>query len=272
MCKFFFLVVFFSCVAQNKVGKNLLDIHGNQVNVITFSSNIRFMDSPQPNEICLIYKTSSICFDTIDGRIKYRPKIKIDVKAKDSTAFLITGKVYEIQQWDTLEFKDTSYCFHYADCFEGLETIINNLLCELYETRQVGCLKKSYKNGLWLSFKRGYNTFPKDSINAAIVKKRDPNFMYNETTFLKSLSEYYQNGYRHGKYIYYNIFTGKTIYKTHFKQGTGYYKDFYYNETMSIKSEGQFEKGVKVGNWIYYDANGKSKVIFEGNLKNSKIE
>ena len=45
------------------------------------------------------------------------------------------------------------------------------------------------------------------------------------------------------------------LYKTQFTDGSGYWKDFYY-ESGNIKEEGKVENNCKVGEWKYYNKNG----------------
>ena len=45
------------------------------------------------------------------------------------------------------------------------------------------------------------------------------------------------------------------LYKTKFSQGTGYWKDYYYEEG-TIREEGQVTRHYKTGEWKYYNKKG----------------
>ena len=45
------------------------------------------------------------------------------------------------------------------------------------------------------------------------------------------------------------------LYKTKFRQGTGYWKDYYYEEG-TIREEGQVTRHYKTGEWKYYNKRG----------------
>ena len=49
--------------------------------------------------------------------------------------------------------------------------------------------------------------------------------------------------------------SGKMLYKTKFRQGTGYWKDYYYEEG-TIREEGQVTRHYKTGEWKYYNKSG----------------
>ncbi|MGG6231483.1 toxin-antitoxin system YwqK family antitoxin [Tenacibaculum sp. SDUM215027] len=57
-----------------------------------------------------------------------------------------------------------------------------------------------------------------------------------------------------GNYIIYTQ-NKKTKYKTTFRSGTGYYKNYCFR-TEKLKEEGQYLKGKKNGYWIFYDEKG----------------
>ena len=69
---------------------------------------------------------------------------------------------------------------------------------------------------------------------------------------LKKIS--YKKGTINGVYITKDT-NDNLLYKTQFTDGSGYWKDFYY-ESGNIKEEGKVENNCKVGEWKYYNKNG----------------
>ena len=69
---------------------------------------------------------------------------------------------------------------------------------------------------------------------------------------LKKIS--YKKGTINGVYITKDT-NDNLLYKTQFTDGSGYWKDFYY-ESGNIKEEGKVENNCKLGEWKYYNKNG----------------
>ncbi len=65
----------------------------------------------------------------------------------------------------------------------------------------------------------------------------------------------YKNANISGGFTIYNT-KDSLLYETHFKNGTGYWKDFYLNESK-LREEGQVKMNYKYGIWKYYDLFGK---------------
>ena len=65
---------------------------------------------------------------------------------------------------------------------------------------------------------------------------------------------HYKKGVLTGEYWVKSL-SGKMLYKTRFNQGTGYWKDYYYEEG-TIREEGQVTRHYKTGEWKYYNKRG----------------
>ena len=228
--------------------------------------------------------------DTIEGRIRYKKEVSVCIKSSTVRSEIVTVEAVRearkksdtthikgimqdflcciAEKRDTSLLLDSIHSFTYRDSFTSVKNVRENVNFEVFnETIERGFIKNGFREGDWYACR----TCRKDFIDVTLATPDDFTKDLYMRRYLKYLNEHYHNGYRHGKYIYYDFFSRKIIYKTKFKNGTGYYKDFYHSDPMTIKSEGQYEKGIKVGNWIYYDVNGKSKVVFEGNPKNNTL-
>lgn len=74
------------------------------------------------------------------------------------------------------------------------------------------------------------------------------------------------NNNLHGRLLITNG-KGEKMYKTIFKKGSGYWKDFY-NEGQ-IKEEGEVKNNYKVGEWKYYNKNGEIDSLKTYSIKDS---
>jgi antitoxin component YwqK of YwqJK toxin-antitoxin module len=79
--------------------------------------------------------------------------------------------------------------------------------------------------------------------------------------------EPFRKGLLHGKRINYNT-KGSPIAKEKFKNGNGTYKTYYSNSRL--KSEGEINKSIKYGEWVYYDKKGilKAKEFWSYQISN----
>ena len=79
--------------------------------------------------------------------------------------------------------------------------------------------------------------------------------IYTDDTIPITFKEaHYKKGVLTGEYWVKSL-SGKMLYKTKFSQGTGYWKDYYYEEG-TIHEEGQVTRHYKTGEWKYYNKSG----------------
>lgn len=79
--------------------------------------------------------------------------------------------------------------------------------------------------------------------------------IYTDDTIPITFKEaHYKKGVLTGEYWVKSL-SGKMLYKTKFRQGTGYWKDYYYEEG-TIRKEGQVIHHYKTGEWKYYNKSG----------------
>lgn len=79
--------------------------------------------------------------------------------------------------------------------------------------------------------------------------------IYTDDTIPITFKEaHYKKGVLTGEYWVKSL-SGKMLYKTKFRQGTGYWKDYYYEEG-TIREEGQVTRHYKTGEWKYYNKSG----------------
>jgi hypothetical protein len=77
------------------------------------------------------------------------------------------------------------------------------------------------------------------------------NTVFSYTNFFRlNKLETYKAGFLDGDFFCYD-FDGKTIYKTKFFKGTGYYKHFSPDDGL-LQEEGQYINGYKEGKWVLY--------------------
>ncbi|KGN82326.1 hypothetical protein HW49_02085 [Porphyromonadaceae bacterium COT-184 OH4590] len=92
--------------------------------------------------------------------------------------------------------------------------------------------------------------------------------IYTEDTVPITFKEaHYKRGVLTGEYWVKSL-SGKMLYKTKFKQGTGYWKDYYYEEG-TLREEGQVTRHYKTGEWKYYNKSGGIDSIKTYTIKDS---
>ncbi|PID68922.1 MAG: hypothetical protein CR968_00465 [Flavobacteriia bacterium] len=106
---------------------------------------------------------------------------------------------------------------------------------ELFEGRPIGCYEVS-----------------------SYEKKR-------EVSIIKNYN--YKKGHISGDYIIKNL-KDSVLYKTRFKGGNGYWKDYYY-KINKLREEGQVKNNYKYGAWKYYNKTGKLDSIKHYQLTDS---
>lgn len=92
--------------------------------------------------------------------------------------------------------------------------------------------------------------------NGYITEYQNGIYNYNDTIMerenLKTIE--FKKGFISGEYKIINT-EGNLLYKTTFKKGNGYWKEYYY-KTSKLKEEGRVENNYKVGLWKYYNLLG----------------
>ncbi|WP_172843093.1 toxin-antitoxin system YwqK family antitoxin [Ichthyobacterium seriolicida] len=129
--------------------------------------------------------------------------------------------------------------------------------------------KENYKNGKRHGLFIEYNTMGIISVSG------------NYTSGLKSgkwessINDYteiynYQYGLKHGEYLNINK-DGKVLLKKEYKDDTLDGKFEYYHANGNIKEKGEYMRGNRYGNWIFYNEDGLEiiSVFYEGGLERS---
>lgn len=78
--------------------------------------------------------------------------------------------------------------------------------------------------------------------------------IYNDTAFIPLKSISYKKGSLSGEFKIVNT-KDSVLYKTTFKKGTGYWKDYYYKQNR-LREEGGVKNNCKIGLWTYYNLSG----------------
>ena len=78
--------------------------------------------------------------------------------------------------------------------------------------------------------------------------------IYNDTAFIPIKTISYKKGYISEEFKIVNI-KDSVLYKTNFKKGKGYWKDYYYKQNR-LREEGNVKNNCKVGLWKYYNLSG----------------
>ena len=143
----------------------------------------------------------------------------------------------------------------------------DTLMHAYYKYAYLGNYKNGYKEGIQYTMVVSQKLNINDNLNINSLSlrlnknKKKGNIIFRTTSgnhIRIVLKEKYKKGLRHGDYIAYTDY-GKELYKTTFRQGTGYEKIFY--KDGKLKHEGLLEGGIKVGIWKHYSRS--SQVIKE---------
>lgn len=105
-------------------------------------------------------------------------------------------------------------------------------------------INRYYTKGQTIGNEYIYNGYPDGKYGVDIEK-------YTTITLKEA---HYKKGVLTGEYWVKSL-SGKVLYKTKFRQGTGYWKDYYYEEG-TIREEGQVTRHYKTGEWKYYNKSG----------------